>query len=67
MEAIQADVRTEKLQKDIESMQAKKKEFEAILRKTMDENQTMQRKLVRAFVLILKQVTLIGWILSTLF
>lgn len=67
MEAIQADVRTEKLQKDIESMQAKKKEFEAILRKTMDENQTMQRKLVGAFVLILKQVTLIGWILSTLF
>lgn len=67
MEAIQADVRTEKLQKDIESMQAKKKEFEAILRKTMDENQTMQRKMVRAFVLILKQVTLIGWILSTLF
>lgn len=60
MEAIQADVRTEKLQKDIESMQAKKKEFEAILRKTMDENQKMQRKLVRAFVLILKQVTLIG-------
>lgn len=67
MEAIQADVRTEKLQKDIESMQAKKKEFEANLRKTMDENQTMQRKMVRAFVLILKQVTLIGWILSTLF
>lgn len=67
MEAIQADVRTEKLQKDIESMQAKKKEFEAILRKTMDENQKMQRKMVRAFVLILKQVTLIGWILSTLF
>lgn len=60
MEAIQADVRTEKLQKDIESMQAKKKEFEAILRKTMDENQKMQRKMVRAFVLILKQVTLIG-------
>lgn len=60
MEAIQADVRTEKLQKDIESMQAKKKEFEAILQKTMDENQKMQRKLVGAFVLILKQVTLIG-------
>lgn len=60
MEAIQADVRTEKLQKDIESMQAKKNEFEDILRKTMDENQTMQRKMVRAFVLILKQVTLIG-------
>lgn len=50
MEAAKAQVRNEKWQKDIQSMQAKKRELEAILRMNMDEKLMLQKKLVRDFV-----------------